>query len=113
MLTEDIPAVQYYQVTDEQLLFRLNTADVKTSYCFLSYTVSFSPEPESATLIQFDATERLFTFFEPEDLTVATLESPFYVNYTVTISAEQKEAETKTQSFVLNVTNPCANTDIS
>ena len=113
MLTEDIPAVQYYQVSDEQLLFRLNTADVKTSYCFLSYTVSFSPEPESATLIQFDATERLFTFFEPEDLTVATLESPFYVNYTVTISAEQKEAETKTQSFVLNVTNPCANTDIS
>ena len=108
-----MPEVQYYQVTDELLLFQLDTHVEKTGKCYLTYTMSFTPETTSETLVLFDATERLFTFYEVEDLTVASIESPYHVNYTVTVSADQAEVATVTQSFILNVTNPCANSSVS
>ena len=109
VLTAEMPEVQHYQVTDESLLFQLDTHVEKTGKCFLTYTMTFTPETTSETLILFDASERQFTFYEVEDLTVASIQSPYHVNYTVIVSADQAEVATVTQSFILNVTNPCAN----
>ena len=87
VLTAEMPEVLYYQITDEPLLFQLDTHAEKTGKCYLTYTMSFTPETTSETLVLFDATERLFTFYEVEDLTVASIESPYHVNYTLTVSA--------------------------
>ena len=99
VLANTIPA-QFYQVSAEPLIFPLNTAPPKVTKCYLTYTVSSTAETDSTTLIQFDNTTPQFTFYE-SDLSLSSIVSPYYAEYSIMITATQKEAFTVRTSFTL------------
>ena len=81
-LVPSTPTDQVYTITQNLYSYQVPAFDSDPIWCDITYSYSVS-DPSINAVISFDAATQTFSFFKPDDLSIAGLVS---TDYTITVT---------------------------